>query len=286
MMKRLALLMAAGTLFLMMPAVGADLRVRPAYAGNGAPLLILADVSGSMRETMTVPAAEDTDDEDLPKIVATKRLLLEILADPALDSRDLGIYRLCHQSGNPLLYQSFLDIGPHGREDVADWIEDEFAVDYPVFNRRTPLADALRQIDEDILAGMEVPPDILILSDGKESFYRPGKDRAETVNPDSDEIVGPITEIRRLTARYGDRMAIHTVFLGDADSPMADDRVAALSAYFKKETDEVDGRINGQAVLAAAAGFGGGERFSGADLLASPERLDAARARIVQRIDD
>ena len=278
MMKHLALLMAVGTLLLGMPAEGAG--------GDGATLLILADVSGSMRETMTVPATEDADEEDLPKVVAMKQLLLKIVDEPAMESRDLGIYRLRHRSGNPLLYEPFLAIGTHPLEDVKDWIEDEFAVDYPVFNRRTPLADALRQIDEDVLAGMDAPPDILILSDGKESFYRPGKDRAETVNPDSDEVVGPVTEIRRLTARYGDRMAIHTVFLGDADAPITDDRVAALIAYFQKETDEADGRIDGEAVLSVAAGFGGGERFSGAELLASPDRLREARARIVKRIDD
>ncbi len=212
------------------------------------PVLILADVSGSMREEL-VPDTEQ--EEEMTKVLALKELLLRLDRELLPMTCDTGIYRVRYRSGDKRRYEPFLPIGTRKDKETNRAIAEEFITDYPVFNRRTPLADMLRQLDQQELGGMNGEITLLLISDGRESFYDIEDDEAEirkqTIDQ-NDKVRGPLTEVRRLKERYGESLILHTISLDSRDSK-----------------DSEDDR--GDAMLRRMASIGDGKYFSGVELL-------------------
>ncbi len=238
-----ALALGAGVLS---PAAGS--------AAEGPLVLILADVSGSMQDPM---APYGPDAGGMSKVEGEKALLLSFFkADPDLDL-DLGLYRWRYLAGHEELFTPFLPAGPADPSGAAARIETDFVTEYPVFNRRTPLADMLRQLDENELSGRGGRRCLVVVSDGRDSFYCLDRDKdaseADTLDPGAP-VEGPATEVRRLKEKYGEDLTLHTIFM---------------------ETDDGRGDADkGRALLARMAELGGGRDVEAADLLADPSGWD------------
>jgi outer membrane protein OmpA-like peptidoglycan-associated protein len=185
------------------------------------PVLILTDVSGSMQDAM-----ENETSEKLKKVEFLKELLLRLSKEITCDT---GIYQIRYIAGNSERYERFLKIAAHDAKEMQTRIEQDFITDYPVFNRRTPLADALRQLDEQELKKINGEITLLLISDGRESFR------------------DPLSEIRKIKEKYGFALTLHTVFI---------DR-----------KDKKDGESEAEKLLRDMAAAGGGQHYSGANLL-------------------
>jgi len=122
-----------------------------------------------------------------------------------------------------------LKIAAHDAKEIQSRIEKDFITDYPLFNRRTPLADALHQLDERELKAINGEITLLLISDGRESFR------------------DPLAEIRKIKERYDLSLILHTIFLD------------------RKEKKNED--AEGEKLLKNMAATGGGQHYSGADLL-------------------
>jgi len=196
------------------------------------PLLILADASGSMRETIEVsrrdfegPESEAEEEETIhvPKIEVMRTLLVRLVEAMPGPTGTVGVYRLRYIAGNPDRYAVFLE--PESREpkEIVERLTEDFSVEYPVFNRRTDLADGLRQFDEKVLSDLEETRSVLLLSDGRESFYDLDRDREAAASEDpseADAVQGPLTESGRIRKAYGDALNLFTVYL---DRPELED---------------------------------------------------------------
>lgn len=198
---------------------------------SAAPLLILADASGSMREPVEVVRRDwegpesDADPEEtleVPKIAVVRELLLRLTAALPETGDPIGFYRLRYLSGNPDRYAVFLPPEPRELAETTERLAEDFALDYPTFNRRSAIGDALRQFDERVLSGLEGPRKVILFSDGRETFYDLDKDREiwsertaadAGASEDEDEIFGPLTETERLRRAYGDDLTLVTVFV-------------------------------------------------------------------------
>lgn len=187
------------------------------------PVLILADISGSMQESM-----ENEKSEKLKKAEFLKELLLRLSKEITCD---MGIYQIRYIAGHPECYEQFLKIANYDPNQMQQRIEKEFITDYPVFNRRTPLADALRQLDEQELKKINGEITLLLISDGRDNFR------------------DPLAEIRKIKEKYGFALTLHTVFT---------DR-----------KDKKDGESEAEKLLKDMAKAGGGDCFPGSDLLKS-----------------
>lgn len=185
------------------------------------PVLILADISGSMQDTM-----ENESSDKLKKIEVLKELLLRLSKEITCNT---GIYQIRYVSGNPDRYERFLKIAAHDAKEIQSRIEKDFITDYPLFNRRTPLADALHQLDEQELKAINGEITLLLISDGRESFR------------------DPLAEIRKIKEKYGLSLILYTIFLD------------------RKEKKNED--TEGEKLLKDMAATGGGKHYSGLDLL-------------------
>ncbi len=222
------------------------------------PVIILADVSGSMQEKLAVALVgenEAPEKKTLKKAEVVKELLLRMTAE--IDDRaETAIFISRYTAGDKTLYRRLLEIGRRGADAAAERIGDEFVVDFPVFNNRSPLADMLRQFDEKELAFMAGKAILVLISDGRESFYDLEDDEKESRNPDrdaDDAVRGPLTELDRLKAAYGDRLSVFTVYLEKDGEQKDEPREAAL--------------------MARMAGSGGGKSYDGVHLLQDPDLM-------------
>lgn len=219
----------------------------------GSPVLFLADVSGSMQDHV---APYEGSAADETKAAALKKTLLAIheVFDPA--DCEFGIYRWRYLAGHPERYVPFLEIGDHDPAEVRERVREDFFVDYQRFNRRTPLADMLRQLDDNELTARNGQIVLVLISDGRESFYNLDRDRRvseeEDVDPDSG-VRGPAAEFRRLKEKYGSNIVLHTVFVAT-------------------ENDEGDAD-GGRDLLGRMAALGGGRGEETTTLLTDPARL-------------
>jgi outer membrane protein OmpA-like peptidoglycan-associated protein len=199
------------------------------------PVLILADVSGSMKEDMEIYRDEGGRKKDMTKVRAEKELLLKLSRELSSMPCHTGIYQVRYISGDADRYEQFLPIGDYELYQMQDHIEEKFFTDYSAFNRRTPLADMFRQLDEQELGQMKGRIKLVLISDGKESFY----------NLEDDD--GPLSEIRRLKEKYGAAFTFYTIFMGQKEKEDEDDR--------------------GENLLKQMASAGQGTYFSGVKLL-------------------
>ncbi len=186
------------------------------------PVLILADVSGTMQDAME----NEKTSEKLKKIEILKELLLLLSREITCNT---GIYQIRYIAGNPENYERFLKIAAHDAKEMQTRIGQDFITDYPVFNRRTPLADALRQLDDQELKTINGEITLLLISDGRESFR------------------DPLAEIRKIKEKYGSSLMLHTIFLD------------------RKE--KKNGDTQGEKLLKDMSAAGGGKHYSGLDLL-------------------
>lgn len=234
---------------------------------QAAPLLILADASGSMREPVEVlrrdwegPESEADPEETLevPKIAVVRELLLRLTA--ALPDADgpVGFYRLRYISGNPDRYAVFLPPEPRELSETTERLTEDFVLDYPVFNRRSAIGDALRQFDERVLSGLEGPRKVLLFSDGRESFYDLDRDREawsdrnaadSEAAEDNEAMRGPLTESDRLRRTYGEDLTLVTVHLDPPPAEATDEPPPGLR-LLTDMADANDGRfLDGLALL-------------------------------------
>ena len=198
---------------------------------SAAPLLILADASGSMREPVEVLRVDwegpesDADPEEkleVPKIAVVQKLLLRLTAVLPETDNPVAVYRLRYISGNPDRYAVFLPPEPRELSETTERLTEDFILDYPTFNRRSAIGDALRQFDERVLSGLEGPRKVILFSDGRETFYDLDRDRevwsereaADSAAAEEDEEMwGPLTETERLRQAYGGDLTLVTVYV-------------------------------------------------------------------------
>ena len=244
------------------------LSAMPAMSGDRQ-VMILADVSGSMQEKFTYKEKKENSDEEqektIRKIEALKTLLLDLSAKPELFDSPLGVYRFRHIAGYADDWEIFMEPGVYESGKFADEIRDGFETEYPVFNRRTPLADALKQIQENVLKNVGGEVILVILTDGKDSFYDLKKDAKKSLEAaEKDEMEGPLSETVRITRTHGDRLTIHTVYMEEGEEPYGKDQI---EAFFGKDETEMDREVNGEMLLKRMARAGGGMSFSAKQLL-------------------
>ncbi|OQX26393.1 MAG: hypothetical protein BWK80_10665 [Desulfobacteraceae bacterium IS3] len=211
-----------------------------ASAQNPKPVLILADVSGSMRDDTEGYYENEQNREHIAKVDVLEELLVRMSRELSCDN---GIYRFRYLSGDSEMYEQFMPIAAYNPKDTAERIRKEFATDYAVFNRRTPLADMLRQLDEQELGKLNGRITLLLISDGRETFYDP------------EDKKGPLAAVRNLKEKYGSELTLHTVFVPQ-----------------KENSDNSD---KGKILLENMANAGEGSYFSGAELLKNPQQMTA-----------
>ncbi len=201
------------------------------------PLLILADVSGSMQETSQAQ-------ENMTKAAVLKELLLRLSGELSAMPCQTGIYRVRYISGDANYYEPFMPIASYNTKDMRDRIADSFTTDYPVFSRRTPLADMLRQMDGHELGNMNGNATLLLLSDGRETIR---------------EAEDALNEVLRIKDKYAEKLSLHTVFIAG------------------KEKEDKGGEL-----LRNMAQTGGGQYFCGSDLLSDPNRINSLCALLCE----
>lgn len=194
------------------------------------PVLILADVSGSMQETSQAQ-------EKVAKAAVLKELLLRMSGNLAAMPCKTGIYRVRYISGDAKYYEPFMPVATYSPEDMKDRIANSFTANYPVFNRRTPLADMLRQLDEQELGNRNGNASLLLISDGRENIR---------------EAEDALNELLRIKDKYSEGLTLHTVFIAG------------------KEKEDKGGEL-----LKNMAQAGGGQYFSGSDLSAGPNQINS-----------
>lgn len=174
------------------------------------PILFLADVSGSMRKKVS--------EGKKTKVSVMKDLLIDIFTELPENACEIGIYRFRYLSGNKEICRPFTQIGSMKQDEMLEKISKEFDTDYPVFNRRTPIADMLRKLDETELQNLDGKVTAVLVSDGAESFYDLGKDEKQKPGDKMGRVAGPLSEVRRIREKYGEEFVLHTIFMDNGES--------------------------------------------------------------------
>ncbi|OQX25396.1 MAG: hypothetical protein BWK80_15810 [Desulfobacteraceae bacterium IS3] len=229
-----------------------------ASAQNLKPVLILADVSGSMQDDTEGYYQNEQNREDIAKVHVLKELILRMSPELSCDS---GIYRFRYLSGDSRMYEIFMPAAAYKHKDRAEKVQKEFASDYSMFNRRTPIADMLRQLDEQELEKMKGRITLLLISDGRESFYDP------------EDKKGPLTTIRSLKEKYGAELTVHTVFVPQKSE----------SNKSNKSNKSNNDDTKGKELLENMAKDGEGRCFYAPELLKNPEDMTALCGLLCQK---
>ncbi|MDX1775758.1 MAG: hypothetical protein R3297_04195 [Desulfobulbales bacterium] len=220
------------------------------------PVLFLADVSGSMRyeapEVQTAFGSGAEDNTKIEKIDIVRELLYRLAPALAAKQCRTGIYLIRYLPGNPDYYSVFMRTGSHGPQGIREMLMNDFITEFPVFNRRTPLADTFRYLDKNILEPVAGKMTLVLVSDGRDSFYNNEKDLARSAVANNDQVLGPVSEVRRLKNIYGDFLNIHTVYVPGQSN----------------ETEDT-----GRSVLAMIAAAGQGEHYPASELLEEASQL-------------
>jgi len=185
-------------------------------------VLILADLSGSMREAIDAEkpggAPGETEKQSLPKAEIEKRLILSMAADLAARGYPFGVLAVEYVAGREACYRTLLPIDRYAPDDARDAVSDRIDPDYPLFNRRTPLGDLLRQIEETLIAQRTGKTALVLFSYGRESFYdreedekASGEDKKDS--DQDDPVRGPLAESRRLLEKHPEKAVLHAVYL-------------------------------------------------------------------------
>ncbi len=302
----LCLMLGLCPLFFFPPAAGA------AGAGNPHLLLFLADTTGTMLDDLKAAEEESEtsgtkhkEDDGLPerKLDLMKHLLVRASEKVPCP---LGIWNIRYIGGNSRNYMIFL---PHesGRnlEDRRSYVQEKFPEDYPLFNRRTPLGGLFRQLDEDRLADFmkqeSATATIVLLSDGIDSFSdydedaeisRDDEDIAARVKEESEEKDtedeeesggkpdgpdGPLTQVRLLREKYGDRFVLHTILV---DRPDKDNQEPAPETGEFYRGEDSRRKASGENRLRRLAYLGGGDHLTGEDLFRDPALLASFCGRL------
>ncbi len=177
------------------------------------PVLILADISGSMQKKI-----RNDQGESLKKAEQMKALLLGLGKELSCNT---GIYGIRYVAGHKERYEQLLKISRYNYENFQDQIERNFPTEYPLFNRRTPLADALHQLDEQELKAVNGLMTLVLITDAKESFR------------------DPLEELRQIRKKYGNHLTLHTVYLGNTKRGKDNPREQLL----KDMADTADGKF-------------------------------------------
>jgi hypothetical protein len=182
-------------------------------------VLFLADMSGSMQDKIEFEG-EKLKKSDLLKLILIKTTQC-----------GFEIYQIRHIAGDSKMYEEFdtAEVINIVGNSFSNGRREEFMTDYPVFNRRTPLADALHQLDEQELKKINGKTTLLLVSDGRESFR------------------DPVAEVRKIKEKYGSALILHTVFTDREENKNKDSE--------------------GEKLLKDMAAAGGGKHYFALDLL-------------------
>lgn len=266
------------------------------------PVIILADMSGSMLKKMESYGVRDGDtlsneEERIRKSETLKELLLRMTRELLPMQCEFGVYRVRYIAGNRTVYTPFLEIDAYDdAEAVAETITDDFKTDYPIFNRRTPLADIFRQLDERLLEDIDGRATLVLLSDGRESFYDLDDDAEksrENYDPDAsqesddqkrrepssidedgggkdDKPVGPLNEIERLKRKYGENIDVHFIYVGDSDVETREE-APEVDAFYRQKRDGKEAK--GENLMHRMSYLGRGDYYRAKYLLENPVAL-------------
>ncbi|MEW6079643.1 MAG: hypothetical protein AB1724_17685 [Thermodesulfobacteriota bacterium] len=216
------------------------------------PLLVLADLSGSSQEKMGYfNSPEKTTVVRITRAEAIREILTEFARTLPASYCPVGLFELRYLSGDKSYCVPVTPVAAYQAGDLQKRVEDDLTTTLPVFNRRTPLADGLRQLDESVLKSMDGRAVVLLISDGGENI-RSGKnneDENKSIRVD-DPVKEPLTEVLRLKLAYGDKLVFHAIGL---DRGTSSDQ---------KEQDQ-----EALALLQKMAAAGGGKYFSARELL-------------------
>ena len=229
------------------------------------PVLIITDVSGSMKD-----CAYETEDQGqkkyINKVNVLKHLLLSTVRELNGKPCKLGIYRMRYLAGEKALYVPFIPIDSHENQEVIDRITDDFLTQYQVFNRRTPITDTLRQLDENELEAVQGRMSILIISDGNETFYDIDEEWDREEPETDDKVTGPLSGIRRLMKKYKDNLKLYTIYIKNQCNENEEDRTHGnflMDIKTAEEAGEKDKYEKEEFLLAEMASAGGGKGFFG-----------------------
>ena len=191
------------------------------------PVLVLADVSGSMLENAmgngSQPEGKPGAGELLKKIEVEKQLLLRISRQLVSSQCGFGVYRFRFFSGKQLLYEPLLKIDSYGKRHVRNTLENYFTTDYEAYNRRSPITDVLQQLDTDILWKMSGRLTILLISDGIVTNNGFQYTSNSQIQKNKHAVNGLLDEVRRLKKKYGAWLTIHTVYIASRDDKSPND---------------------------------------------------------------
>ncbi|NJL58791.1 MAG: OmpA family protein [Desulfobacteraceae bacterium] len=177
------------------------------------PVLILADISGSMQKKIG-----NDQGQSFRKAEQTREFLLGLSKELSCNT---GIYGIRYIAGHQERYERLLKIALYEPGAMRQKIEQEFPTDYPLFNRRTPLADALHQLDEQELNAVNGLITLVLITDAKESFR------------------DPLEELRQIRKKYGSNLTLHTVYLGKIKK----DKDNHLEKLLKDMAQTADGKF-------------------------------------------
>lgn len=251
------------------------------------PVLILADVSGSMQDP-ALPFEKEGKEEGekgspkkgYTKAQAVKELLLRMSRRAAgSEGCGFGVYGMRYLAGYDEVYRPILPLDSRFDLDAQEVIADDFITDYPVFNRRSAIGDALRQLDPKELESLDGRMTIVLISDGKETFFDIEADLNEAEpEGDDDPVKGPFTEIRRLKRKYSGNLTLHTVYFEDRLTEGGDPG-SEIGTYISDNPQVMEKNVpGGGQLLERMAGAGGGKGFSGTALLRSDAAIEALMA--------
>ncbi len=220
------------------------------------PVLVLADVSGSMLDAIKGTAgrtgaeqefdASGTEEiesvaDSVTKVALQKEILLEIGKQMAGSKCDLGIYQFRFSPGKQLLYEPLLRIDSYGSMQAYDTIKNYFRTDYKVYNRRSPITDVLQQLDTNIFWKLSGKISVLLISDGMmtNNGHHVSFEHQEQRKKTEWSLLQ--SEVKRLKKKYGDSITIHTIYIEswvDQDPTSHD----AAEILFKRLADLGEGK--------------------------------------------
>jgi len=231
------------------------------------PVLVLADVSGSMLEMAkaveTQARNEPVVGNPITKVTLLKQLLLNLSPQMAVDGCRFGVYLFRFFPGTHLLYESLLKIDSYDPGYVKNTLQNYFMTDvYEIYTRRSPITDVLQQLDIDILWKMSGRLTILLISDGilTNNGYKDISESQMQTNKNKETLL--LAEVRWLMKKYGSQLTIHSI-------------------YIAAENDKSLGNIDPhQLLLQDIAELGGGSAYTGMDLLKNEGLINALYAEI------
>ena len=186
------------------------------------PVLVLADVSGSMFDMAKADATKRLNEPavgiPITKVELLKQLLLRLSPQLATDGCGFGVYRFRFFPGKHLLYEPLLKIDSYDPGYVKNALQNYFTTDdYETYTRRSPITDVLQQLDIDIIWKMSGRLTILLISDGilTNNGFKDISESQMQANKNKETLL--LAEVRWLMKKYNSLLTIHSIYIASGD---------------------------------------------------------------------